>query len=406
MAAVTIIGIGDNGCVGMSSKAYNCIQKAQVLVGGDRHLEFFCDFKGRTYSFQEGLISTIDNILKESMENNVVVLASGDPLFYGVGDLLSKKIGMKHIEIIPTCSSIQLAFSKIGKKWDDAKVVSLHGREIKGLANKIKDEHKVFLLTDSVNTPSEIGKYLLEFNQDDWKITICENLEGQDERISHYNINDLTQDFSDLNVMILIRDKKSVKKRKITAHTEEQFEKRMPKKGLITKREIRGIALLNLEIQEDSIIWDIGAGSGSVSVEAALIAKTGKVFAIETDGLGIEICQENIKKFNTDNVEVIHTKAPNGLAELPRPDRIFIGGTKGQMEDILISCYDKLANDGIIVLSVVLMESVSSAIEILKKMNLDYDVQLIQISRSKSIANSKRYDALNPIHLFTIQKKV
>ena len=404
MAAITIIGIGDNGCVGMTSKAYNCLQKAQVLVGGKRHLDFFSDFKGRRLCFDNGLLNTIDEIEKESEENSIVVLSSGDPLFFGVADLITKRIGIEHVEIIPTCSSIQLAFSKIGKKWDDAKIISLHGKSITGLANKVFDEYKVGLLTDNINTPEVISNYLCKYGQTDWKVTICENLEGPTEKITQYDINDINGNFSKLNVVILLRDPKKIRPRKVTAHVEDKFKKRIPKKGLITKREIRGLVLMNLELRKDSIVWDIGAGSGSVAIESALIAREGKVYAVETNEECIDMCYENIKSFNTDNVEVIHALAPSGVDKLPAPDAVFIGGTKGKMKEIIELSYQKLKEEGIIVISAILMDSIVKIIEILKENNFDYEVQLIQISRGHNIANSKRYDALNPIHLFTLRK--
>ncbi|MDC0254714.1 precorrin-6y C5,15-methyltransferase (decarboxylating) subunit CbiE [Bacteriovoracales bacterium] len=406
MAAVTIIGIGDNGCVGMSAKAYNCIQKAQVLVGGERHLDFFSDFKGEKMTLKNGLMNAIYSIGEKCQEENVVVLASGDPLFYGVGDIITKKVGKEHVEIIPTCSSVQLAFSRIGKKWDDAKVISLHGRGIKGLVNKIRDEYKVFLMTDEVNTPSAISEYLQSYDETDWSFTVCENLEGSNEKIHQFaNIADVKGDFSPLNVVILLRDPKKISKRSITARVEDAFQKRMPKKGLITKKEVRAIALMNMELCEDSTVWDIGAGSGSISMESALIAKNGHVYAVETDPLGVEICEENKRSFKVDNVTVVHTSAPEGLSDLPKPDRIFIGGTKGKMEEIISVCYEALKGEGVLVLSAITMQSVALALDVFEKIKLKPEVQLVQVSRGKPLAHYLRYEALNPIHLFTVKKE-
>lgn len=404
MSAVTIIGINDNGCVGLSAKAYSRIQSAQVLVGGNRHLEFFHEFEGVKISFQEGMIKTIEKIKDYSQENNVVVLASGDPFFYGVGDLVAKKVGHQHIETFPTNSSVHLAFSRIGVKWDDACIISLHGKPIKGLINKISDQSKVALLTDKKNTPEVIAKYLLEFGEKDWVVNICENLEGESEKITSLPVSDVKGEFSDLNVLILIRDKKQP--RSFTVHPEELFQKRVPQKGLITKKEVRALALMNLNINENTVMWDIGAGSGSVAIEAARIAKNGTVHAIEVDQEGVGLCHENIKSFKTDNVEVICAMAPEGLDDLPDPDAIFIGGSKGKMEEIIECSYKRLKNGGVLVISAILLDSVGKIQEVFKKMDVAFEVQLIQISRSKKIAHYLRYTALNPIHLFTAKKEL
>ena len=174
----------------------------------------------------------------------------------------------------------------------------------------------------------------------------------------------------------------------------------------ISKKEVRAIALMNMELSENSTVWDIGAGSGSLSVESALIAKNGNVFAVETDPLGVEICEENKKSFKVDNLTVIHALAPQGLADLPKPDSVFIGGTKGKMEDIISLCFDSLKMDGKLVLSAITLQSVALALETFEKLKLKPEVQLIQVSRGKPLAHYLRYEALNPIHLFTVKKEV
>ena len=126
--AVTVIGMSDDGCVSLTSRAMNAVCKAQVLAGGERHLEFFPQFEGRKIPVRGRITDILHQIEELSLENNVVVLASGDPLFFGIGGLLVKKLGLDKVEIIPHPGSIQLAFSRIGVKWDDAVTISLHGR--------------------------------------------------------------------------------------------------------------------------------------------------------------------------------------------------------------------------------------------------------------------------------------
>lgn len=408
MKAVTIVGIGDNGCVGLSARAFNAVANSQVLVGGDRHLNFFSDYEGHKISFAGGITKVLEEISERAIEENIVILSSGDPLFYGVGELVTKKIGKEHIEIIPYCSSVQIAFSRLGIKWEDAGVISLHGRPIKGLVNKLQHYSKVAILTDDKNTPKEIARYLRYYSENDWHFFLCEDLENTSEKVHKLELDDVDsfeKRFSLLNVIVLIR-KNVFSSPALRISDEEDFQKKMPKNGLITKKEIRALALMNLALRKNSCVWDIGAGSGSVAIEAAKIAYEGSVYGIEIDESCYQFCLENIKHFKVDNVEVIHGLAPEALRDLPSPDAVFIGGTKGEMDDIVLFALSKLANNGKIVISAITFENVHNAYEICKKSGYEFDVQLIQVSRGQKLASYKRYEALNPIHLFTITKTI
>jgi precorrin-6Y C5,15-methyltransferase (decarboxylating) len=328
--AVTVIGIGDDGCVGLSSQAVGAIAQAQVLAGGERQLAFFPQFDGKKILLQSELSKAVAEIADLSLENTVCVLASGDPLFYGVGNLLVKKIGAEHLEFIPAPSSIQQAFARAKIKWDDAEVISLHGRPIRGLVNQLQGMKKVALLTDPENSPPRIAQYLLSFEEKDWAATVCENLGGKGERVRKFSDLDLLAKetgISDLNVMILERTDLNWKQAPVIPFgTEESFAKRMPKNGLITKREVRVLSLAALDLRSESIVWDIGAGSGSVAIEAAKIARGGWVYAVEVDPEGVALCRENVVSHRTDNVEVVSGRAPEILAELKDPDAVFYWG--------------------------------------------------------------------------------
>ena len=176
------------------------------------------------------------------------------------------------------------------------------------------------------------------------------------------------------------------------------------RKYIGAKREVRALAISNLEIRKNSIIWDIGAGSGSVSIEAAKLATEGSVYSIEVDPEGVEICRDNVLNFKTDNVEVIEGLAPTALENLPIPDSIFIGGTKGTMLETLTYCLDKLKPQGKLVISAITMDNVASCYESLKQLGYMPQVEMIQASRGKKLAHYMRYEALNPIHLFTVTK--
>ncbi|ASV10323.1 bifunctional cobalt-precorrin-7 (C(5))-methyltransferase/cobalt-precorrin-6B (C(15))-methyltransferase [Leptospira interrogans] len=407
MKAVTVVGMGDEGCPGLSSIAANAIAKAQILAGGKRHLDFFPQFSGEKIVFKDDLTQTIKRIAELSLEHTICVLASGDPLFFGIGNLIRKKVGPEYVDFIPAPSSIQHAFAKIGIPWDDAEVLSLHGRSSKGLITKLKFLNKVALFTDKINHPKEIASYLLSFNESEWTAFVCENLGGEKEKIRKFDLKSLSEEegIDPLNVLILIRNSANWKPPTVVPNvSEENYSKRVPKKGLITKKEVRILSIAFLNIREDSVIWDIGAGSGSIAIEAAQIAKNGKSYAIEIDPEGIEICKQNILLQKTDNVHVISGKAPEVLEKLPDPDCIFVGGSNGDIYEIIRISLNKLSPLGNLVINAVTIDNVSQIYQSFKKLKLVPEVTLLNVSRGRVLKDYLRYEALNPIHIFKIKK--
>src|SRR5690625_3068310 len=161
---IKVIGIGDNGRESLPPLYETFIEESDCLIGGARHLAFFPQYEGEKMIIQGGLTKLVERLQSET--RNAVVLASGDPLFYGIGSYLSKKVD---IEIYPNVSSIQLAFAKMGDRWQDATILSVHGRSMKGLAQKIDGKDKVALLTDDTNTPAEIASYLLAYHMTEYE---------------------------------------------------------------------------------------------------------------------------------------------------------------------------------------------------------------------------------------------
>ena len=395
---IKIIGIGDNGRQSLPPLYETMIDESECLVGGERQLSFFPHYQGKKMVIKGGLTKLVNKLQQET--GNIVVLASGDPLFYGIGSYLSKKL---NAQIYPNVSSIQLAFAKMGERWQDAKVISVHGRSIQGLAQKIDGEEKVALLTDDQNTPATIANYLLTYNMFEYKAFVAENLGGETERTGWYTLPELANEtFSPLNVVILKRTDKSPQWS--LGIDDQEFYQRKPEKGLITKREIRTLSLAQLQLQQDSVMWDIGTCTGSIAIEAARIAKDGEVFAIEKNKADLENCYKNMRKFRTD-FTVLHGKAPEHLETFKDPDAVFIGGTAGGMEAILEICCERLNENGRIVVNAVTIDNLYEAVKCFETYGFETDIILSQISRSKPILNLTRFDALNPIFIITARHK-
>jgi precorrin-6Y C5,15-methyltransferase (decarboxylating) len=395
---IKIIGIGDDGKQSLLPIYENWIYESDVLVGGERQLSFFKDFQGETIFIKGGLSSLVTQLSNDS--RRIVVLASGDPLFYGIGSFLAKKLD---VEIYPYISSLQQAFAKMNESWQDAYVLSVHGRSMKGLAQRINGRKKVALLTDATNTPAEIARYLRSFGMNEYRAFVAENIGGESERCAFYELEELENtEFSPLNVVIL-QASSDMKTWKLGIDDEE-FHQRKPEKGLLTKKEIRILSISELKLTENSIVWDIGTCTGSVAIEACMIAKEGQVYAIEKNEHDLENCHLNMAKFRAD-FTVVKGKAPARLDEFPDPDAIFIGGTAGGMEDILSHCCSRLKTGGRIVLNAVTIENLSQAVDSFKNKGFEVNVTLAQVSRSKPILNLTRFDALNPIYIISAHHK-
>lgn len=398
MASIKMIGIGDEGKVSLLPMYEKWIDESEVLIGGKRQLSFFPEYKGEKIVIDSGLSSLAERLQSET--RNVVIIASGDPLFYGIGSYLSSKIDL---DIYPYLSSVQLAFAKMRERWQDAYFTSVHGRSMKGLAQRIDGKEKIAILTDLENSPNKIAQYLLSFGIIEYQAFVGENLGGENERCRWFSLEEMKDaEFSPLNVVIL---KKIAENPKWSIGIDDQeFFQRKPDKGLITKKEIRTLSISALRLKEDSIVWDIGTCTGSVAIEAAKIAREGQIFAIEKNEGDLENCKQNLAKFRVD-ATLLHGKAPEGLDTFPDPDAVFIGGTAGGMEDILDICCSRLKDGGRIVLNAVTIENLSEAMAAFKERGFQTNITLAQISRSKPILNLTRFDALNPIYIIEARRQ-
>jgi len=395
---VKLIGIGDNGKESLLPQHIQWIEESEVLVGGERVLSYFPDYQGEKVVIKGGIQAIAEKLQKETRPT--VVLASGDPLFFGIGSYLAKKI---NIEVYPYVSSIQLAFAKMGESWQDAFVVSVHGRSMKGLAQRIDGKRKIALLTDTENNPSRIADYLLSFGMTEYRAFVAENLEGEGEKTGWYELEEMRQhEFSPLNVVILKRIAEGPSWP--LGIEDEEFSQRKPDKGLITKKEIRVLSLYALKLQKDSTVWDIGTCTGSIAIEAARLAPEGQVFAIEKNEPDLENCFQNQRKFRAD-ITAIHGKAPDGLESFPDPDAIFIGGTGGEMVDLIQVCGKRLKKGGRIVLNAATIENLYRANEAFAQAGYQTSIMHAQISRSKPILGMNRFVPLNPIYIITAERK-
>lgn len=407
---IEVVGIGLKGSEGLTRECQEIIQQATILAGSDRHLSYFPDSDAKKVVFKN-FIEEI-NSLKQLWQRGerIVILTSGDPLFFGLGRLLLENISAEYLRFHPHLSSIQLAFSCLKIAWQDVKIISLHGRGMEELSTALcQGLPQIALLTDPVNNPVAMARFYLSLSLPiAYNCWVCEDLEGEQEKISHFaDIEALakmnTEDFSPLNVVILVRQEivKSLEKLPLFGLPDRAFFSFSDRPNLITKREIRIAILGELDLQENQVIWDIGAGTGSVSIEIARLCPQSSIYAIEKTAMGITLIEKNSQHFEVKNVMAIQGKAPDILVTLPQPDRIFIGGSGGKLLDILSICASKLRADGKIILALATLENLQECLGFLQEKNWQYNLMQIQINRSVSVGKFTRWSPLNPVTLVT-----
>jgi precorrin-6Y C5,15-methyltransferase (decarboxylating) len=395
---IKVIGIGDDGQAGLLPSYLAWIKESEVLVGGERQLAFFPDYPGEKVIIKGGLSPLAERLREET--RRTVVLASGDPLFYGIGGYLAKQLGA---HIYPHLSSLQLAFARIGESWQDAYVTSVHGRSMVGLAQRIDGEAKVAILTDEEHNPSAIAAYLLTFGMTEYRAFVAENAGGSEEKCGWHSLEEMRDGaFAPLNIVILKRE--SASPRFALGIPDGEFAQRKPDKGLITKREIRVLSIAQLQLTPSSIVWDIGTCTGSVAIEAAKIAKCGAVYAVEKNADDLENCLANQRKFRTD-FTAVHAKAPEGLDAFPDPDAVFIGGSGGELRALIQLCGSRLKPGGRIVLNAATLENMGEAMAAMKAEGFAVEVLMSQIARSKPILDMTRLEGLNPVFIITAYRE-
>ncbi|MFV1965210.1 MAG: precorrin-6y C5,15-methyltransferase (decarboxylating) subunit CbiE [Pirellulaceae bacterium] len=402
---VHIIGIGDDGVEGLTAAARGIIDDADLVLGGEQAVGALssesvacCELANE----MEALIARIG----DNPDKRIVVLATGDPLFYGTARFLCDRLGKDRFEVVPHVSTMQLAFARVKESWDEAYLTNLANQTLDRVVERVRTAEKVGMFTSESAPPDAVAQALLDRQIDYFTAFVCENLGSPDERVTQCDLPDVAaHQFSPLNVMILVR-KPNVPDRPSTmigqrlfGNPDEAFLQSKPKRGLLTPAEVRSIALAELDIGPSSIVWDVGAGSGSVAVEAAQIAVNGHVHAIEMDAEDHQLISANAKRFGITNLTAVLGKAPEAWDDLPDADAIFVGGTGRTVHRIVEVAYDRLRPRGRMVANVASIQNVGGVYDALQSLAGEAQVFMINIARGTPQFDRLRFESLNPTFL-------
>ncbi len=379
----------------------------------------------------------------------IVILASGDPNFYGLSKFLLERFKKEEITIVPHVSAMQLAFAAIKEPMNDAAITSSAGRNVDRLIRVVRQNAKVGIFTDKRRSPRAVAK-LLRKHDIEAQCYVCQDLGTDRERIIMGTLEEITRkNFSPLSIMVLFKqvDESVVEADAAPQRSEGRGRRsrggrdggrdnggrdtsdlkemppptQVPKYELVTslgipdemlaarpenmmRAETRVIVLSKLQLKEKSRLWDVGAGAGALSVEAGRVAHGGEVFSVERDFAQIRNIYENIKGFGLSNVTVMEGDIEELAKGLPKPDRIFIGGCGGKMKDVVTLCLDNLETGGIMCINATTMEALTEVQMVLKEKRLKHNMVIINISATVERSGLEYFEGFNPAYLVTTVK--
>ncbi|MDD1620842.1 MAG: precorrin-6y C5,15-methyltransferase (decarboxylating) subunit CbiE [Methylococcaceae bacterium] len=419
-ANCSFVGVLDDGVASLSAEALQAIREAKHVIAGTRLLETLTEEIAQAQRYDlTGALKLVPDWINAALANDeaVAVLATGDPLCHGIAGFLAGKLDKTRVRILPNLSTIQQAFAELKLPWAAAKIVSVHAQDAGEWRRGVTPDHGLYelmrncrqcdllaVLTGPENNPPRIARMLqIEGMADDFEIAVAQCLKQPWQSVTGFLIvSEIAAGaYADPNVVILKR--KTIQVLPVLfGVADDQFSQRKPEKGLITKREVRAVSLARMQLRRDSIVWDIGAGSGSVGLEAARLCADGHVFAIEKNADDIANVQENYAAWGISNYTFVHGKAPQYLDTWPDPDAVFIGGSGGELAELIALCLGRLRQGGWLVMNFVTLENLSTAVETLKRLGVEWDVSQIQASRSSPILNMNRLQAENPVWVVSV----
>lgn len=396
-----LVGIGMGNEKNRTVEAEQICQSADLLIGARRMLQSV-KTEGKVV-FESYKPDEIAAYLAEHPQyETAAVLLSGDIGFYSgakkLYDAIERTEGLEQMEIYPVSgiSSVVYFCGKLGVSWENVHLLSLHGRK-QNLIDAVKYHEKVFVLCGEKDGISKICCKLKEYGLGDVKVAVGTDLSYEQERIVQGTAESLMkEDFAPLSVLLICNP--DVKKRIGHGLDDDLF---LRGKVPMTKSEVRSISLSKLRLHKDAVVWDVGAGTGSVSIEAASLAKDGVVYAIEKKDEAIDLLEQNKRKFGTDNLEIIKGLAPEALEGLPAPTHAFIGGSSGNLKEILEVLLEQ--NPRVrVVINAIALETVAEAMQCLKSMAFtDVDIAQVSVAKGKKLGSYEMMMGQNPVYIFS-----
>ncbi len=403
MLRVNIVGIGPGNPELLTGAAIKAIKESNILIGDKRMLAAFAEADKKIYD----TIKTADIVeiaASANPEKDVLaVLVSGDVGFFSLAKTISGKL--PDCECVRYCGISSLVYfaAKLQLSWDDAKIVSMHGRK-QNLVAAVAENKKVFSLTGGEHTPQMLCAQLCEHGLSDVQVYVGENLSYPEEKITVGTAAEISkQNFPSLSVMMVINEQAAKYQPVVHGLADELFTR---SKVPMTKQEVRSVSMSKLMPKATDKIYDIGAGTGSCSVELALLANKGQVWAFERNPEAVALIHKNKDLFGIENLEVIAGEALENIKNMPAPDCVFVGGSGGDLCEMLDIIYAK-NSDCRVVINAITIETLAEVADYYKK-HQDYSLEIVNVcvARSRKLGSYNLMMAQNPVYVMTALKKV
>lgn len=403
---VTLLGIGMGSEETLTIQGKKAVLKADLIIGAKRMADAVRQ-PGQTVLYEYRSDKIGEYIENHPEYVNIVITLSGDVGFYSGAKKLLEVLGASgtltetaDVEVICGISSVVYFMSRIGLSWDDAKITSAHGKNC-NLVSFIRHNQKVFSILGTGTAVAELAGKLVAYGMGDVLLYVGENFSYPEEKIFVKTAAELTYYEGQPLSVVCAWNENADSAPSTHGIPDGEF---IRGKAPMTKEEVRSVSLSKLRLMEDSICYDVGAGTGSVSVEMALRAELGLVYAIEKKEEAAALLEENKVKFAVDNLEIIKGEAPEALKDLPAPTHAFIGGSSGNLKEIVALVLEKNP-DVRIVINCITLETISEALEVLKKYKFsDQEIVQLSASRSKELGRYHLMMGENPIYIITCQK--
>jgi len=414
--SIHVIGLGVTEAPELSQAALSGLSNAQWVIGSPRQLKVVASLLQHQQKLELPPLSRMPEVMAEldrQIEASIAVLASGDPLHYGIGKWFSRHYPSGRLKFYPAVSSIQAACHAVGIALQDTEVLSLHGRPLERIRTKLKRNQTLVVLTDKYSTPQVLARECLAAGLEESQLIVCEAMGYTHQQINRFDARELAvaeRDFDPLHVTVIQARGIGGVLPDFPGIPDENFiTGQEPGKGMITKKEVRLNILTYLQPANDDVIWDIGSGCGSVAVELAYWNERCRVFAIEHHPDRLACLQANRQRFGVvSNLQIEAGSAPEALESLPAPNKIFIGGSDGKLAELLTLGWSLLPRGGIMAASTVTETSRHQLISFLEQRRgqRDADIETLQLAIGKGsyLADQLLYRPALPVTLFRFIK--
>lgn len=410
-APLHVLGLGQD-LTDLPSARQRLIQEAELIAAPQRIQAALPEIPAQRILLNAPLEPILERLAEEAARGRrVVVLVGGDPCFYGIGPLLFRRLGRERVVLHPGTTTLQAAAALLGLAWQDAAAVSLHGRDDDApLYNSLARHEWVAVYTDETHTPASVARRMLERGVRDFAMWVFENLGLPGQRHGKFSLEQAReQTFARLNLVLLQRVQEPLIRLRLGTDDQAYVHER----GMITKRMTRAAALAALRLEPENVLWDLGAGCGSVGIEAGLLLlPRGRVVAVEREERRAAMIRENVCRTHAFWVQTVRGAMPDCLPALPGPDRIFLGGGLGDAADgrradgdrLLEAAWELLKPGGRMTASTVLLHSMHRVQTFLEHHGRDLEVIQLQAGHAVPLARDLRLCADNPVFLVCANK--